>query len=81
MGVLTVMQWVRSPTAAAPVAVAAQVPSPAQGSGVKDPALPKWVAAAAQVQDLSLGTSVCLQQGHKTKQQEAEALLSQIHFP
>ena len=39
LGVLTVAQWVKSPTAAAWVTVVAWVPSLAQRSGLKDPAL------------------------------------------
>ena len=33
-------QWVKNPTAVSQVAVEARVPSPAQHSGLKDPALP-----------------------------------------
>ena len=40
MGVPTVAQWIKNLTAAAQVAVEAQVQSPAQHSGLKDPAWP-----------------------------------------
>ena len=39
VGVPAMAQWVKNPTAAAQVAAEAQVQSPAQGSGLKDPAL------------------------------------------
>ena len=41
MGVSSVAQWVKDPTAAACLAAEAQVQSPAQHNGLKDPGLPQ----------------------------------------
>ena len=60
-------QWVKNPTAAAQVAVEVWVQSLAQGSGLKDPALPQLyqVIATACVQSLlGPGTSVSHGCGH-----------------
>ena len=53
MGASAVAQRSKNPTASALVAVEVQIPSPAQCNGVKDPALPQYVAAETQIQSLT----------------------------
>ena len=47
-GVPTLVQWVKNPTAVARVSEEAQVPSPAQHSGLKDPVLPQIQSLAQE---------------------------------
>ena len=86
VGILTVAQWVKNPTAVAQVAVEAQVGSLAQHSGLKALVLPQLWRRSHHSYGLDSisgrGASLCWGYSHYFKKEKREInLLNSLHFP